>query len=767
MTLSRRFLLALLAAALLVPTAAPMLPTSPVLAADESCEDSLSLGDDGNGVNYALLCGGSGGSTTPPTSSGGGPYCAAGWGYWTNPRYADPSTGRAVTYAGDTAVSSGGSVSDSPALRAFFDQAWARAGRAISGSRSNPEAFYWKGATVDIAAMILQIEPATAGGAWRFRRMSTNRARIWDASREVDDVVTGSLKNIPYPGADPRYGETLAVMTPSYATRFRVTSFPRSLLTDSATEPEILTRIAGSFGSLVGGGPMTMNYIVDTYLTPFDGWDARQLPAGALKSAYAAAAIQIPNGTGRVRGAFELRAETGNTNRAITLDEVAALPGDTNISVYAYTPNHRPVQAGLDKDELYDKLVSVVTRNLAKQPGQKTVDEYGLGTSYDASRYYAFPVFHAPSRVASPGVCSNDEFSIPRVAVTVQHLIKPWDTSSADYNGCRTVAVHDLASFERNITAVGDLRGGACWLNWRVIRIPEPKFNWDEDLNGLLPAVAYLPTVSGAVGDRITLRAHRDSRGTISYRDGVFEQAIPWSEDKQSTVTSTYGVPRQSTYFNFTQVGVSAEVGVPGAGGQVLARVTRTSAAGREYDLTLTFARTALAQYQTAACRNLSRDALRTYCGIRYDATRKEWYYEVRLRTWYGGVYYAPGSSLSAPRLRGLFNVKHTAGLPSTLTSAAPDRIRAYRWPAVSGVFQDTAMAFAGRSGPRFVASGGAWSTMRSLAATIPAYTASSGSVYPIADVSGGIDSCTSGFADGSRCYVNVYVRSRQPILGE
>jgi hypothetical protein len=765
MTLSRRFLLALLAAALLVPTAAPILPASPVLAADESCEDSLSLGDDGNGVNYALLCGGSGGSTTPPRSSTGGPYCAAGWGYWTNPRYADPSTGRAVTYAGDTAVSRGGSVRDSAALRAFYEQAWARAGRAISGKDTNPSAFYWTGATVDIAAMILQIEPIniTAGSAWRFRRMSTNRERIWNASREVADVVTGSIRVIPHPGVDPRFGETLTVMTPSYATRFWVTSFPRSLLTDSATEPEILTRIAGSFGSLVRGGPMTMNYIVDNYLTPFDGWDARQLPAGALKSAYAAAAIQIPNGAGRVRGAFELRAETGNTTRAITLDEVAALPGDTNISVYAYTPNHLPVQAGLDKEGLYDKLVSVVTRNLAKQPGQTSIDQYGLPSGYDASRYYAFPVFHAPSQVAAPGVCSNDEFSLRRVGVTVEHLIKPWNTSSADFNGCRTIAVHDLSSFERNITAVGGLQGGACWLNWRVIRIPEPRFKWDESLNGLLPAVAFLPTASGAVGDRITLRAHRNSGGSVSYRDGVFEQAIPWSDDKQSTVTSPYGVPRQATYFNFTQVGVSAEVGVPGAGGQVLARVTRSSIAGREYDLVLTFARTALAQYQTAACRNRSRDALRTYCGIRYDATRKEWYYEVRLRTWYGGVYYAPGASLSTPRLRGLFNTKHTAGLPSTLTSAAPDRIRAYRWPAVD----DTAMAFAGRSGPRFELTGGAWTTMRSLAATIPAYTAASGSVYPIADVSGGIDACASGFADGSRCYVNVYVRSRQPILGE
>jgi hypothetical protein len=76
-------------------------------------------------------------------------------------------------------------------------------------------------------------------------------------------------------------------------------------------------------------------------------------------------------------------------------------------------------------------------------------------------------------------------------------------------------------------------------------------------------------------------------------------------------------------------------------------------------------------------------------------------------------------------------------------------------------------MAFTGRSGPRFLATGGAWTTMRSLAASIPAYTASSGSVYPIADVSSGIDSCASGFADGSRCYVHVYVRSRQPILGE
>ena len=764
MSLFRRLLLAVLVATVLVPAAAPILPAASVLAADDSCEDNLSLGEGGDGVNYALLCGGSGGSTTPPTSSGGGPWCAAGWGYWTNPRYSDPSTGRATTYAGDTAVSSGGSAG-SPALRAFYEQAWARASQSLRAA--NTEAYYWSGALPDITAMILQIEPAS-GGIWRFRRMSSNRERIWNADRQTADVINGSLRVLPAPGLPPRFGETVTELTPSTATRFRVTSFPRSTLDGGAEiRAEILRRVEYGFADKYGGGRFSMSLIVDTWLTPSDSWHAGLLPAGALKLAYAGADIKILNSAGKVRAAFELAAEIGGVSRAITLDEVAALPADTLVSVYALTPNHRPIQAGLDKEDLYTKLLSVVARNLAKQPGQTTVDQYGLGTGYDASRYYAFPVFHAPSQVASPGVCSNDRFNLSAVGVTVKHLIDPWDRGSADFNGCRTIAVHDLASFNRNLTETGDLRGGACWLNWRIIRIPEPRFRWDESLNGLLPAVAYLPQASGSVGDSITLRAHRNSGGSVSYRDGVFEQAIPWSDDKQSTVTSSYGVPRQSTYFNFTQVGVSAEVGVPGAGGQVLARVTRSSIAGREYDLVLTFARTALAQYQTAACRGLSLADLMTRCGIGYDATRKEWYYRVRLRTWYGGVYYAPGASLSTPRLRGLFNVKHTAGLPSTLTSAAPDRIRAYRWPAVNGVFQDTAMAFAGRSGPRFELTGGAWTTMRSLAATIPAYTASSGSVYPIADVSSGIDGCSSGFADGSRCYVNVYIRSRQPILGE
>ncbi len=766
MTLFRRLLLAVLVATVLVPAAAPVLPAAPVLAADDSCEDNLSLGEGGDGVNYALLCGGSGGSTTPPTSSGGGPYCAAGWGYWTNPRYSDPSTGRAVTYAGDTAVSSGGSVRDSVGLRAFYEQAWARASQSLRAA--NAGAYYWSGALPDITAMILQIEPV-AGGAWRFRRMSSNRERIWNADRQIADVIDGRLRVLPAPGLPRGLGETITELTPSTATRFRAISFPRSTLDGGAGDlrSRILARVESGFASKYGGGIFSINVIVNTWLTPSSNWHAGLLPAGALKSAYAGADIKILNSTGKVRAAFELTAEIGGVSRAITLDEVTALPADTQISVQAFTPNHRPVQAGLDKEELYGQLVSVVARNLSKQPGQTTIDQYGLGSGYDASRYYAFPVFHAPSQVASPGVCSNDRFNLSAVGVTVKHLIDPWDRGSADFNGCRTIAVHDLASFNRNLTETGDLRGGACWLNWRIIRIPEPRFRWDESLNGLLPAVAYLPLASGAVGDSITLRAHRNSGGSVSYRDGVIEQVIPWSEDRASTVTSSYGVPRQATYFNFTQVGVSAEVGVPGAGGQILARVTRASSKGSEYDLVLTFARTALAQYQTAACRSLSRADLMTRCGIGYDATRKEWYYRVRLRTWYGGVYYAPGASLSTPRLRGLFNTKHTAGLPSTLTSANPDRIRAYRWPAVNGVFQDTAMAFAGRSGPRFLTTGGAWTTMRSLAASIPAYTASSGSVYPIADVSSGIDGCSSGFADGSRCYVNVYVRSRQPILGE
>ena len=251
-----------------------------------------------------------------------------------------------------------------------------------------------------------------------------------------------------------------------------------------------------------------------------------------------------------------------------------------------------------------------------------------------------------------------------------------------------------------------------------------------------------------------------------------------------------------STYYNLTQVGVTAEVGVPGSGGFIVqgGRVARATDKGTEYDLKLTFTQTPLERLQSADCRKLSNATLLKTCGIGYDAVNKEWYYNVRIRTWYGGIYYAPGAEMNDPKLRGLFNPYHTVGIGGYV-SAIPKRIRHFYWPGdVTGFNQQTGIRFPGSgdgiASPLFGSlstwSGADLSYLKAMVCmsdgksdscgspspdpSRPAYAYTqpgfaTGAFYPLFDASGGASGACPVASDNTACAVRVYVRSRQPIL--
>jgi hypothetical protein len=278
----------------------------------------------------------------------------------------------------------------------------------------------------------------------------------------------------------------------------------------------------------------------------------------------------------------------------------------------------------------------------------------------------------------------------------------------------------------------------------------------------------------------------------VAYRDDVGALTnIPRYTTNKSNAVATL-----PTYYNVTQVGVTAEVGVPGAGGFIAqgGRVARTTDKGTEYDLKLTFTQTPLERLQSTDCRNLSVATLLRDCGIGYDAVNKEWYYNVRIRTWYGGVYYAPAAEMNDPKLRGLFNPLHTVGV-SAFRNATPRRIRNFAWPGdATGYLQQTAIRFPGSgdgiSSPLFGSlstwTGTDLSYLRAMVCmsdglsdacanpapdpSRPAYTYSqpgfpTGAFYPLFDASGGRAGVCPVGSDGTSCAVKVYVRSRQPLI--
>lgn len=787
---------------------------------------------------YTCLLEGGGGVDVEPV--GNEPWCSAGWGRWANPRYVEKSTGTPKVDETETAV-------DPQILRDFFRQAWFRSRAAFIASGMNPDGFIWHGAASELTALTLQIEKssdpnASSSGGWIYHgRPMAERGKTWSVTTINGKTVSRAQDRLIYTQLgskkiDTALPETILAPSNEAGTQIGMTSWVEITPVDDfpvnpdgttgdgiideqdtraiASVDDVIRMMESRIASLSrnnGAEPLSLDEFAAAHLLPYRGWTPREsdgdwdplLPAGALRNAFTAAAQD-----GRVisGGHFLLYKFSGGDPRTIvpfTDAAIAALKPTDRIMVTALTPNRSSVATTTDSERLFQALLSIVKRNLLKERLDLGVPDLspdiveGRVSKKVLRNHYIFPAFHAPSEVDRPGLCQSGRttpWGAYSVFTSPQNIdVKPlraWDTSDqATYNGCLTRFVYDLASYNRRIDAT-NMRGNACWLNWREREIPEPMFKWSDAINGYMPQVSYHPFAEGTVGQPVRLFAHRDKANYVSYPEKVggntFEVPIPWTSDLSSEVVCTgsakCGVELKPTLFNLTQIGVSAEVGVPGDpsagyGGRVLQRITRTDAAASSYDFDLIFAQTPLEALQTPGCRKWATEKeLLDWCGIGYSKEKQEWFFRVHVRPWYGGVYYSALADLTTPKLRGLFNDEHTTGLPKVLTDLSPDRIRDYTYP---GPYQSWAMRFdrAGgvtADGPRFELDGGDWTVMRSLAAEIPAYTLMRGSYYPIADASG-LNSCESPYVDRdpagqlystpSRCFVDVFVRSRQPLL--
>lgn len=770
-----------------------------------------------------------GGPSQPVTPS---PACVPGSGAFVRPRF--------VNARGEQKIRNGdgsGTVIDDYVLRAYLRQAEERVRQAIA-TYGNERSFYWRAAYPELVALELQIRPARVpkgdqlvgtDTVWRHvqSRLSTDdnalterTAYFADKTREATAIRDTEIELDGYYGVswvrlvDPRgtrlnlYDRTNVDAWPTLESIGSVDGLRRAISAAfglSSPEEVVNTYLRRKFGEpLISsfGDPFTRSPLRDAYAN--DTW--MRNGRGELLPFLIYAVERERNANG---GWFVLDPVTGaettepmpfrpaSTRQLVDSESefrsLLSVEGGqhTKILIAALSPNRSNVYASYEVIDLLPALKSIVARNLRIQRGEpNTLDIFD---GVEKQKFYVYPALTAPNMPEAANLCGPASFALngpPRLNPIVIDPLRDFAFDSS-YAGCKTKAASSLETWKANVklNEATLTHGDSCWVDWMIWPIPEPTFNWDVSLLQYMNPVRYQPVVTGSVGNPVMLLARR-SAGDIVYRDPDTKALTPIDRqvDVPLDANTKVGFALEPSVFNFTQVGLSAEIGIPGLGGQILARVSRTTDKAIEYDFPLTFERTALEQLQRPECRDL-RDAatLLRRCGIGYDPDgasndgKGEWFYRVHLRTWYGGAFYAPEANFEFPEVRGLFYTGTSSFVAETdfipgISNTYPDRytqLRNYNWPGgTNSSYQSWAMAFDGVGGPRILATGSIWDRMRAKAAAIPAYTLLNGTRYPVLDVSGPSELCntpapigSADTVDRSQVCVDIYVRSRQPLL--
>lgn len=760
------------------------------------------------------------------------PACVPGSGAFVRPRYVN-TKGEQKIRGGDGT----GTIIDRSIVRSYLLQAEARVWAAIKAS-GNQQSFYWRAAYPELIALELQISPTSVRKgdsfgneiAWRHvqTRLVSNAGDLTERTKYFADITKNAtaLKATDI-NLNGYYGTGWVTLDNPRATQAYL--FPsienRGVAPDSWPTLSRIGSVAGLERTIAGAfGLNTTDAVVNTYIRRnFFGESLAEAYgprfSNPLRSAYEND-TWMRNGNGdllpfivysrsqeqNILGGWTVLDTTtfpvidtgepmpyGPMRRIDSASEFSSLlAGEADhikIQVAALIPNRITPFYDFNTGNLEDALWSIINRNLYISRGtQNSLDIFdGVG----AKKYYIYPAFTAPNMPAAANLCGATSYQVTDPTGNPMTIAPLRDFAFDDsYAGCKTKAANSLESWRSNVRGSAAAAGDSCWIDWMIWPIPEPQFNWDLSLLQNMHAVTYTPTAIGSVGNPVTLTARRNG-GYVVYRDTATGTLTPIERNTDKTLEAnlSVGFALEPSVFNFTQVGVSAEVGIPGLYGQglpygqVLSRISRQTDPGSEYNIPLTFERTALEQLQRTNCKTFTATDLMRRCGIGYDPDgpnndgKGEWFYRVHLRTWYGGAFYAPEANFEFPEVRGLFYNDTSSFTAETdfkpgVPGSYPDyvsQVRNYSWPSgASSAYQSWSMAFPGVSGPRITATGKTWDEMRTKAAGVPAYTYSNGSRYPILDVSGPGDYCFEKDSAG-RCawasYVDVYVRSRQPIL--
>ena len=270
-------------------------------------------------------------------------------------------------------------------------------------------------------------------------------------------------------------------------------------------------------------------------------------------------------------------------------------------------------------------------------------------------------------------------------------------------NNCRTNNIARATDYERLRGAptidADDTVGAACWTGWGLYRVPLPFISASSDISAIFNY--YKVKRTGVCPDGTTTC----NRWTTPVLDTPALVGTPYAIVGDTPLPPAYlnvvstksGFGGAPAAISASQIGVTLEIGrvcrvaagtdlvrycsnITDVAGRLIARVNR---AANGYPVSVVFDRTPLSRLGDPDCRSLSRAALLTECGIGYDEKSGNYFFRVRVRTWWNGV--ISHRLPDWPKPLGLFSNLTFSGDEDT-NSASFDYLRSWGSPANLGL---------------------------------------------------------------------------------
>lgn len=237
-------------------------------------------------------------------------------------------------------------------------------------------------------------------------------------------------------------------------------------------------------------------------------------------------------------------------------------------------------------------------------------------------------------------------------------------------NNCRTNNIERATQYDTQLrgypqAVADDTVGGACWISWGMYRIPLPFVSVSSDIDAVFEYYRVKRTADCPAAtpncDRWT-NPILDATAVVGKPYPIVgATGTPTAPNPPASyfnvISTKSGFAGEPAYISASQVGITLEIGqtcrvAPGndlvrycseltdASGKPLPgrMVARINRAENGYPASIVFERTPLSRLGDPDCRSLSRADLLAKCGIGYDAKSGNYFFRVRVRTWWDGV---------------------------------------------------------------------------------------------------------------------------------
>ena len=271
-------------------------------------------------------------------------------------------------------------------------------------------------------------------------------------------------------------------------------------------------------------------------------------------------------------------------------------------------------------------------------------------------------------------------------------------------NNCRTNNIARATDYNTELRGAPGIKaedtvGAACWTGWGLYRVPLPFISASSDLSAIFNY--YKVKRTGICPDGTTTC----NRWTTPVLDTAAVTGKPYAIVGDGALPPAYlnvvstksGFGGAPAAISAGQIGVTLEIGrvcrvvagtdlvrycsnITDVAGRLIARINRDPSG---YPASIVFDRTPLSRLGDPDCRSLSRAALLTECGIGYDEKSGNYFFRVRVRTWWDGV--ISHSLADWPKPLGLFSNLTFSGSEAT-NSASFDYLRSWGSPANLGL---------------------------------------------------------------------------------